>query len=68
MRPRKETTMRDTRTLSTVKLVCGIVSIIGALLAAMMIYTESEPGALPLALIVLGGIGYVIARLRLRGD
>jgi VIT1/CCC1 family predicted Fe2+/Mn2+ transporter len=68
MRPRKETTMRDTRTLSTVKLVSGIVAIIGALLAAMMIYTESEPGALPLALIVLGGIGYVIARLKLRGD
>jgi lipoprotein signal peptidase len=60
--------MRDTRTLSTVKLVSGIVAIIGALLAAMMIYTESEPGALPLALILLGGIGYVIARRKLRGD
>jgi lipoprotein signal peptidase len=60
--------MRDTRTLSTVKLASGIVAIIGALLAAMMIYTESEPGALPLALILLGGIGHVIARRNLRGD
>jgi lipoprotein signal peptidase len=68
MRPSKETTVRETRTLGTVKRVCGIVSVVGALLAAMMIYTESEPGALPLALIVAGGIGYVIARLKLRGD
>ena len=59
--------MRDAGTLKTVKRISVAVLIIGALLAAMMIYTESEPGALPLALILAGGIGYVTTRLKLRG-
>ena len=59
--------MRGMGTLKTVKLVSGIVLIIGVLLAAVMMSTESEPGALPLALILLGGIGYVTARLKSRG-
>ena len=33
---------------------------VGALLAAFMIYTESEPGALPLALLLVGGIGCAV--------
>jgi hypothetical protein len=60
--------MRDTRMLSRVKIVFGIVSVIGALLAAMMIYAEGEPGALPLALVLLGVVGYVIARLKFPRD
>ena len=38
----------------------------GALLAAIMAYTESEPGAIPLVLISLGVIGYVTALLKSR--
>ncbi len=46
--------MRDSGTLKTAKLASVVVLILGTLLAAMMILTESEPGAIPLALILLG--------------
>lgn len=59
--------MSDPGTLKILKRISGVVLILGVLLAAMMIYTESEPGAIPLALILLGGIGYITARLKTRG-
>ena len=39
---------------------------IGLALLAMMIATEGEPGALPLALILFGAIGYASSRMRER--
>ena len=35
---------------------------IGIALVAMMVYTEGEPGLLPLVLVLAGVIGYVTAR------
>lgn len=39
---------------------------VGLALVAMMIVVESEPGALPLALVLVGGTWLAITRLRLR--
>lgn len=40
---------------------------IGIVLVALMIRTESEPGALPLLLILLGATGYVTGWFKRRG-
>lgn len=50
----------------TWKLLSLIVGAIGLVLLAMMVIVEDEPGALPLALILVGGLGYGFARLRQR--
>ncbi|MFP7721732.1 hypothetical protein [Lysobacter sp. A3-1-A15] len=59
--------MRDAGLLKAVRLVSLVALVVGALLAVMMVLTESEPGALPLALIVVGAVGYGLSRLRTRG-
>jgi uncharacterized membrane protein len=41
---------------------------VGVLLTGMMVRTESEPGAIPLALVLLGAIGYGVAMLQARRD
>jgi hypothetical protein len=41
---------------------------IGAALVAMMVVVESEPGALPLALLVIGVGWHLVARRRLRAQ
>lgn len=47
-------------------LLSALTIVIGALLMTYMIYVESEPGALPL-LLVVGGTGwYFITRARIR--
>jgi hypothetical protein len=46
------------------KIVSLIVLAVGLALVAMMVVTEGEPGALPLGLVVLGLVGYFIARTR----
>ena len=40
--------------------------VIGLVLMIFMMYTESEPGALPLLLIVLGTGWYLVTRARIR--
>ena len=46
------------------KLFFLLIAIVGLLLMAFMIYTESEPGALPLALVLFGAGGYMVAWVR----
>jgi hypothetical protein len=46
------------RTLSVLTVAVGLVLMIGK------IYADSEPGAIPLLLIVLGAGGYVVTRAR----
>jgi hypothetical protein len=41
---------------------------VGLVLAGGMAYTEGEPGALPLGLVMLGAVGLVVVRLRSRGS
>jgi hypothetical protein len=48
------------RTLSILILAVGLVLMVGK------IYADSEPGAIPLLLIVLGSAWYLITRVRAR--
>jgi VIT1/CCC1 family predicted Fe2+/Mn2+ transporter len=58
--------MHDSATRKLTKLASLVVLVLGVMLTAVMIYKESEPGALPLALILLGAVGYGMARLSSR--
>lgn len=42
----------------------AVVGAIGLGLVAMMVTTEGEPGALPLALVLIGAVGYVTGLMR----
>lgn len=46
------------------RVVSFIVLVIGLGLLAMMVVVEGEPGALPLALVLLGSIGLAFTRRR----
>lgn len=46
------------------KIVSATVGFIGLALLTMMVMVESEPGLIPLLLILLGTIGYVAAHVR----
>lgn len=46
--------------------ISAAILVIGLALMAFMISTESEPGALPLALVLIGGIWLFVARRRAR--
>jgi len=46
------------------KIISATVGIIGLALLAMMVVVESEPGLIPLLLILLGTIGYAAAHVR----
>ena len=48
--------------------VSAWMAAIGLALVVMMITTEGELGALPLALVLLGAIGYVTGRVRERSS
>jgi len=48
------------------KIVAATVGAIGLALMVMMITTESEPGLIPLVLVLVGAIGYVTAHVRQR--
>jgi drug/metabolite transporter (DMT)-like permease len=50
------------------KVLSLAVLVVGVLLTGMMVATESEPGAIPLALVLLGAMGYAIAMLKGRRD
>jgi hypothetical protein len=47
--------------------VAGLVGAVGLALLVMMVTTEGEPGALPLALVVIGIGAYAHGRVRERG-
>lgn len=58
--PVNESMWRTCKRVSLALLVAGIV------LVALMVRTESEPGALPLLLVVLGALGYATGWLKTR--
>lgn len=64
--PSTSQTPMDKRKIHT--FLSALTVLIGAVLMTYMIYVESEPGAIPLLLIVLGIGWYFIARVRLRSD
>jgi membrane-bound ClpP family serine protease len=47
------------------KMLASILLVLAILLLAFTIYTESEPGALPLLLLLIGSSWYLITRYRL---
>lgn len=48
------------------KAVSAAIGVIGLALLVMMVTVESEPGAIPLALLLIAAIGYVTGRRRER--
>jgi hypothetical protein len=51
----------EPRTQKVVSLAIGAV---GLVLLIMMITVEGEPGALPLALLLIAAVGYITGRMR----
>jgi len=45
------------------KIISAAVGLIGLALMAMMITIESEPGLIPIVLVLAGGIGYAAVHL-----
>ena len=52
----------------TQKLVSLVIGAVGLLLLVMMITVESEPGAIPLALLLIAAVGYITGRMRDRSS
>jgi hypothetical protein len=50
------------------KMASTVIGIVGLALVAMMVVVEDEPGALPLALLLIGVIGYITGRWRERAS
>lgn len=48
------------------KILSTAIGTIGLALLIMMITTEGEPGAIPLALLLIGAVGHVSGRMRQR--
>jgi MYXO-CTERM domain-containing protein len=48
----------------TLRVVSFLLLVVGLGLLAMMVVVEGEPGALPLALVLLGGVGLAFTRRR----
>ncbi|HEX2052595.1 MAG TPA: hypothetical protein VHJ78_02570 [Actinomycetota bacterium] len=46
----------------------ALTVLLGVVLLIYMVTVESEPGAIPLLLIVVGGAWYLITRARVRSD
>lgn len=44
--------------------VSAVIGVIGLALAAMMVASEGEPGALPLGLILVGVVGLIAGHVR----
>lgn len=42
----------------------GLLAVIGFVLMCFCMYTEGEPAAIPLLLIVTAGVWYAVARIR----
>jgi hypothetical protein len=58
----------NTKALKMQALLSGIIMVVGVLLMTFTIYTESEPGALPLFLVLGSTIWYFITRFRMRSQ
>lgn len=54
--------------LKAQRVAAGFVFGVGVALMAMMITTESEPGLVPLVLVLVGGIGLAVTHLRIRSQ
>jgi hypothetical protein len=52
----------------THKLVSVAIGAVGLVLLVMMITVESEPGALPLGLLLFAAVGYITGRMRERSS
>jgi hypothetical protein len=50
--------------VTVIESIALLILAIGLALMTMMIVIESEPGALPLLLVLLGSVGYLVARIR----
>ncbi|MEF2551958.1 hypothetical protein VQ042_11405 [Aurantimonas sp. A2-1-M11] len=50
----------------TQKLVALGIGAVGLVLLVMMVVVESEPGAIPLALLLIGVVGYISGHMRER--
>lgn len=48
--------------------ISALVLILGVVLAAGKIYADSEPGAVPLLMILIGAIWQAVARVRRRRE
>jgi lipoprotein signal peptidase len=60
----RETITDKSKKLKTQKLISVLAVVIGALLVIFKIYEDSEPGAIPLLMIISGTAGYFIARFQ----
>jgi len=56
----------NSKKLKIKELISVLTIVIGILLMLMKIYEDSEPGAIPLLLILLGAGGYLITRGHIR--
>ncbi len=64
-----DNSIRDHRkTLRVQSLLSLLTLAIGVALMIFMMYTESEPGAIPLLLIVLGIGWFLVTRIRVRSN
>ena len=52
----------------TQKVMSLAIGAVGLVLLVMMITVESEPGALPLALLIIAAAGYISGRMRERSS
>jgi hypothetical protein len=59
--------MNDNRTTFRLQSRLSALTVaVGLILMIMMIFTEDEPGALPLLLIAAGSVWYFVTRIRAR--
>jgi hypothetical protein len=64
-----DSTGQDTGRRAKVHTALATVTIVlGAILLAYMVTVESEPGALPLLLLVVGGVWLLVTRARIRSQ
>ncbi|HEX9953372.1 MAG TPA: hypothetical protein VGB53_16495 [Rubricoccaceae bacterium] len=62
-----ENTARDASAKLKVHTILSVLTFVtGLLLLIYMVSVESEPGALPLLLVVVGTVWYVVTRARIR--
>lgn len=58
--------MQTLKTLKAQVAIAALVAIVGIILMVAKIYWDSEPGAIPLALVLLGTGWFSFARVRIR--
>jgi lipoprotein signal peptidase len=56
----------DSKNLKIQEFISVLTIVIGILLMMIKMYEDSEPGAIPLLLILLGAGGYLITRVQIR--